>query len=40
MNDPDERSRGIEIRTVDVFDMIKPRTPFKLAKHTDLRKRN
>ena len=34
MNDRDERSRGIEIHIVDVFDMIKPTAPFKLAKHT------
>ena len=40
MKDRDERSRGIEIRTADAFDMIKPTTPFKLAKHDALRKRN
>ena len=32
MNDPDERSRGIEIRTADAFTMIKPTAPFKLVK--------
>ena len=29
MNDRDERSRGIEIRIVDTFTMIKPTSPFK-----------
>ena len=32
MNDRDERSRGTEIRIADVFDIIKPSAPFKLAK--------
>ncbi len=40
INDRDERSRGIEIRIADAFAMIKPTLPFKLAKHTVLRKRN
>ena len=44
MKDRDERSRGIEIRLTDVFSIIKPTTPIKLAKivakYTDLRKRN
>ena len=42
INDRDERSRGIEIHITDtvVFVMIKPISPFKLAKHTALRKRN
>ncbi len=41
MKDRDERSRGIEIRIADVFDIIKPTTPFKLMKHnTVLWKRN
>ena len=39
-NDRDERSRVIEIHIVDVFDMIRPTSPFKLAKHTSLMKRN
>ena len=33
MNDREERSRGIEIRITDVFVMIRPTVPFKLAKH-------
>ncbi len=40
MKDRDERSRGIEIHTSDPFSIIKPTVPFKLVKHTDLRKRN
>ena len=40
MNDRDERSRGIEIHTTDVFTMIKPTSPLKLVKHEALRKRN
>ena len=40
MKDRDERSRGIEILISDSFTIIKPTTPFKLAKHTDIRKRN
>ena len=34
MNDRDKRSRGIKILLSDVFAMIEPTTPFKLAKHT------
>ena len=40
MKDRDERSRGIEIRIADAFVIIKPTSPFKLAKHEFLRKRN
>jgi hypothetical protein len=36
----EERSKGIEIRISDVFDIIKPTTPFKFAKHEGRRKRN
>ncbi len=31
----EERSKGIEIRITDAFTIIKPTTPFKLAKHED-----
>ena len=34
----EERSKGIEIRISDVFVIIKPTTPFKLAKHEARRK--
>ena len=40
MKDRDERSRGIEVLTTDVFAIIKPTVPFKLAKHETVRKRN
>jgi hypothetical protein len=40
MEGREERSKGIEIRINDVFVIIKPTTPFKLAKHEALRKRN
>ena len=40
MKERDERSKGTEIRIPDTFAMIKPTAPFKLAKHTTLRKRN
>ena len=40
MKDRDERSRGIEIRISDTFVIIKPTTPFKLAKYEARRKRN
>ena len=40
MKDREERSKGIEIRIPDAFVIIKPTTPFKLAKHETRRKRN
>ena len=40
MKDREERSKGIEIRIEDVFAIIKPTAPFKLAKHEARRKRN
>ena len=40
MKDRDERSRGIATRIADAFVIIKPTTPFRLAKHEALRKRN
>jgi hypothetical protein len=39
MKGRDERSRGIEILIVDAFVIIKPTTPFKLAKQEARRKR-
>ncbi len=33
MEGREERFKGIEIHTADVFAIIKPTTPFKLAKH-------
>ncbi len=40
MEDREERSKGIEIRIADDFTIIKPTTPFKLAKREARRKRN
>jgi hypothetical protein len=40
MKDREERSKGIQIRIADAFAIIKPTTPFKLAKHETRRKRN
>ena len=40
MEDREERSKGIEIHIDDVFVIIKPTAPFRLAKHEALRKRN
>ena len=34
------KHRGIEIRIADAFTIIKPTSPFKLAKHEDRRKPN
>ena len=36
----EERSKGIEILKTDDFVIIKPTSPFKLAKHDARRKRN
>jgi hypothetical protein len=40
MEGREERSKGIEIRITDDFSIIKPTTPFKLAKHEARKKRN
>ncbi len=40
MKGRDEWSRGIVTHIVYDFAIIKPRSPFRLAKHEDLRKRN
>ena len=40
MEDREERSKGIEIHISDAFAIIKPTTPFKLAKHEARRRRN
>ena len=38
MKDREERSKGNEIRIADAFTIIKPTTPFKLAKQETRRK--
>ena len=35
MKDREERSKGIEIRIADAFDIIKPTAPFELAKEVE-----
>ena len=39
MKDRDERSRGVEIRTTEPLDKIKPTEPLRLAKEGDRRNR-
>ena len=37
MEDREKRSKGIEIHITDHSTIVKPTSPFKLAKHEDLR---